>query len=105
MGYIKKNKINRYWFGDTPEEYKFNYNKECCRDRAIDRCSLPCIKTAIKYGFTKEDLQPIIDRYLEIIENGKVPESTIQKKYYKKEIDIMSEISETDSGYTTDSFF
>ena len=104
MVYIKKNKINRYWFGDSPEEYKFNYLKESCRDRCIDRISLPCIKTAIKYGFTKDDLQPIIDRYLEIIENGKVPESTIQKRYYKQN-DEISVISETDTGYSSDSFF
>ncbi len=88
-----KNKINRYWFGATPEEYKFNYNRESCRERMIDRCSLPCIETCIKYNFTKEDLMPIIERYLEIVEKGIVPEDISKNKNKYKKNKIKKELN------------
>jgi hypothetical protein len=117
-----KNKVNRFWYGTTPEEYKFNYNRESCRERMIDRCSLPCIETCIKYKFTKEDLMPVIDRYLEVIESGIVPENikNNKNKYKKNKINKINlkkvveeevidlDMSDTESessftsGYSTD---
>jgi len=81
----------------------------------VDRVSLPCIKTAIKYGFTKEDMQPVIDRYFEILDSGVLPPNVLQKNYVKKKINVdetISEISETETetdtendGYSTDASF
>ncbi len=89
-----KNKINRYWYGSTPEEYKFNYNRESCREKMIDRCSLPCIETCIKYNFTKEDLMPVIERYLEVIESGIVPDHIKNKKNKNNFINLKKVIEE-----------
>tara|TARA_R110002012_G_scaffold210835_2_gene381496 strand:- start:3082 stop:3450 length:369 start_codon:yes stop_codon:yes gene_type:complete len=118
-----KNKVSRFWYGSTPEEYKFNYNRECCRERMIDRCSLPCIETCIKYNFTREDLMPVIERYLEIVENKIIPEDikNNKNKYKKNKINKINlkkvveeeelmdlDMSDTESecsyvsGYSTD---
>jgi len=106
MVYVKKNLPSRYWVKDDNGNIdRFNYNRECLRDRMVDRLSVPCISTSIKYGFTEEDLVPLFDRYLEIVKSGVVPAWTQQKRYPKKkvvELDNVSEISETD---TEDSFF
>ena len=109
MVYQKKNNIARYRQPDENGCYKFNYNRESIRDRMVDRISFPCIKTAVKYGFTEEDLKPVWDRYIEILNSGVVPSNTYQKRYKKKEVDILSDITETDmesdSGYSSDSSF
>jgi len=111
----KQEKISRFRVKDENGCYKFNYNKESIRQRTIDRVSLPCLKTAIKYGFTKEDLQPIIDRYFEILKSGYLPSNTQQKNYIKKPLNIdeaISEVSESETetetdtdGYSTDNSF
>jgi len=111
----KQEKISRFRVKDENGCYKFNYNKESIRQRCFDRVSLPCLKTAIKYGFVKEDMMPIIERYFEILESGYLPSNTQQKNYIKKPLNIdetISEVSESETetdtendGYSTDASF
>jgi hypothetical protein len=112
MVYDKKNNIARFRQMDENGCYKFNYNKESIRTRMVDRVSIPCLKTAVKYGFTEEDLKPVMDRYYEILKSGIIPSNTFQKVYKKKkDVDVMSDITESDldtesdCGYSTDSSF
>ena len=116
MVYTKKNNIARFRQQDENGCFKFNYNKESIRTRMCDRVSIPCLKTAVKYGFTKEDLMPVLDRYFEILASGVIPTNTLQKSYSKKkDMDYFTAIdeeltqteteteTETDTeGYTTD---
>jgi len=109
----KQEKISRFRVKDENGCYKFNYNKESIRQRCFDRVSLPCLKTAIKYGFVKEDMMPIIERYFEILESGVLPPNVLQKCYIKKKIKVaetISEVSESETdtetdGYSTDNSF
>ncbi len=85
MVYIKKNLPAKYLIKDADGNIdKFIYNREMFKDRMNERLSLPCISTSIKYGFTENDLKPLFDKYFEVLKSGVIPQSTLEKRNYKK---------------------
>jgi hypothetical protein len=104
----KKNLESRWIFGDSPAERRWWFNRENAIERARERLSIPTIKTCVKYKFTKEELQGILDAIIETVQNyypdDKLPNIPSGEILSKLDIIIEdSEIeSETDSGYTTD---
>ena len=86
--------------------------------RSHERCSMVCVKSCLKYRFTKEELLPILDAMLEYVEeqyaNGYDPENpylyldNIERKPYTKKINTIVEetddevITDTETDLTTD---
>ncbi len=113
MGYVKKNKIPIYTYGNTPEEKYYWHHRQNALDRAMERMSIPTLKTCIKYKFTREDLSIILEMICSKVDeaypNGEQPnipplplkpiqeyitESENETCYYTE--------TEDESGYTTD---
>ena len=110
MGYVRKNLQPIFNVGECRSEKKWNNRKMNCLMRSHERCSLPCVKSCLKYRFTKEELLPILDAMLEYVENeyanGYNPDNpylhldSIQRKPYTKKADTI--IEETDDEVMTD---
>tara|TARA_R100000353_G_scaffold153266_1_gene111851 strand:+ start:2455 stop:2859 length:405 start_codon:yes stop_codon:yes gene_type:complete len=94
MVYEKKNIPRIFNVGETRSEKKWNNRRFNCLMRSHERCSMVCVKSCLKYRFTKEELLPILDAMLEYVEeqyaNGYDPENpylyldTIERKPYTK---------------------
>ena len=116
MVYVKKDLPRLFNVGDTPSEKKFNNRRLNCLMRSHERNSMVCVKSCLKYRFTREELLPILDTMLEYVENqyalGYNPDNpykhldNIQRKKYTKKEDTINEESEnediTDTETETD---
>ena len=118
MVYEKKNIPRIFNVGETRSEKKWNNRRFNCLMRSHERCSMVCVKSCLKYRFTKEELLPILDAMLEYVEeqyaNGYDPENpylyldNIERKPYTKKINTIVEetddevITDTETDLTTD---
>ena len=117
MVYEKKNIPRIFNVGETRSEKKWNNRRFNCLMRSHERCSMVCVKSCLKYRFTKEELLPILDAMLEYVEeqyaNGYDPENpylyldNIERKPYTKKINTIIEesdddMTDTETNITTD---
>jgi hypothetical protein len=110
MVYEKKNIPRIFNVGESRSEKKWNNRRFNCLMRSHERCSMVCVKSCLKYRFTKEELLPILDAMLEYVEeqynNGYDPENpylhldNVERKPYTKKINTI--IEETDDEVMTD---
>ena len=112
MPYEKKNLPRLFNVGDTRSEKRWNNRRLNCLMRSHERCSMVCIKSCLKYRFTREELEPILDAMLEYVEeqykNGYNPDNpylhldNIERKPYTKKEDTIIEESEDEDMTDTD---
>ena len=112
MVYEKKNIPRIFNVGETRSEKKWNNRRFNCLMRSHERCSMVCVKSCLKYRFTKEELLPILDAMLEYVEeqyaNGYDPENpylyldNIERKPYTKKINTIIEESDDDDMTDTE---
>ena len=119
MVYEKKNLPRLFNVGETRSEKKFNNRRLNCLMRSHERNSMVCVKSCLKYRFTREELLPILDSMLEYVEeqysNGFNPHNpymhldNIERKQYTKKEDVIVEEetedmieSDTDMETTTE---
>ena len=112
MPYEKKNLPRLFNVGETRSEKKWNNRRLNCLMRSHERCSMCCIKSCLKYRFTREELEPILDAMLEYVEeqyaNGFNPTNpylhldNIERKPYTKKEDTIIEESEDENMTDTD---
>jgi len=111
MVYIKKDYPRLFNVGNTRSEKKWNNRRLNCLMRSHERCSMVCIKSCLKYRFTREELEPILDAMLEYVEeqykNGYNPDNPYlhldnveRKKYTKKQDTIIEETEDEDEDMT-----
>ena len=110
MVYEKKNIPRIFNVGETRSEKKWNKRRFNCLMRSHERCSMVCVKSCLKYRFTKEELLPILDAMLEFVEkqyaNGYNPINpylnldNIERKPYTKKINTIIEESDDDMSDT-----
>ena len=114
MVYEKKNLPRLFNVGETRSEKKWNNRRLNCLMRSHERNSMVCVKSCLKYRFTREELLPILDSMLEYVEeqykNGYNPDNPYlhldnieRKQYTKKEDTIIEETEEeTEEEYEDD---
>ena len=109
MVYVKKNNPCIFNVGESRSEKRWNNRRFNCLMRSHERCSMVCIKSCLKYRFTREELEPILDAMIKYVEeqyeNGYDPENpylhldNIERKPYTKKINTI--IEETDDEVMT----
>jgi len=119
MGRPSKDLTSRWVFGDpNTRERRFFFNRESALERSRERLSVPTLKCCLKYNFTAQELQPILDALILSVKQqyptddhfiSTIPTGIIKKKENLTTIDESDYYSESDTesdfGYSTEESF